>query len=679
MTTALRVLLVEDTEDEVLTLLRVLRGGGYADITYNRLDTAGAMRVALAQQRWDIIIAAYELANFSGLDALALVQTMGLDLPFIVVSDKRSEEIAVAVIKAGAHDYIKKDKLAHLVPAIRRELHEAELRREQKFLQESTLRTARRFQSLIRNTGDIVLILDADGLCWYSNLATTRILGYPAADFAGKEFFELTHPDDDSAMTGTFDEARQNPGVSLPEVECLIRHHDGSWRAFNVIINNLLNDPSVNGFLLNCHDITERKQAQDLLEAERDSLAVRLAEQTTELSEARAELARTARLKDEFLASMSHELRTPLNAILGMSQVLRNQVYGSLNTDQLGALDHIEEGGNHLLDLINDILDLSKIEAGKLELTVRPVVVRDVCQASLFSIEQAAQSKRIDVVLSHDNEIDTLQVDPHRLKQILVNLLTNAIKSTDEQGQIGLEVKGHRTQQIVDFTVWDTGTGISPEDLKTLFQRFVAVDSSLARQQEGLGIGLALVSRLAELHGGGVSVNSKVGQGSRFTVSLPWPVTDEMSQAIDDDSYSGGAELEPVLPDGSQPRFVLLAEDNESIVVTIRDYLQVKGYRVAVARTGIEALERVREEQPNIILMDLQMPEMSGLEATRLIRTDDKLNVVPIIAITALATPDDRQRCLDAGADEYMSKPVNLTRLVDVIALQLRKTEASKL
>jgi CheY-like chemotaxis protein/anti-sigma regulatory factor (Ser/Thr protein kinase) len=358
-----------------------------------------------------------------------------------------------------------------------------------------------------------------------------------------------------------------------------------------------------------------------------------------------------------------------------MSQVLRNEVYGSLNGDQLDALGHIEEGGSHLLDLINDILDLSKIEAGKLELAIGPALVNVVCQASLLFIKQEAQKKRIKVVSEVDESVDTIQADQRRLKQILVNLLSNAVKFTPDGGRVGLKVKYDQAQEVVHFTVWDTGIGISEEDMKHLFDPFVQIDSKLSRQHEGTGLGLSLVARLAELHGGGLFVESKEGQGSRFTVSLPWSMTDSSAQIVNDDPPS--VEHESVSPatNGQQSAHILFAEDNEVNIITVRDFLQAKGYRVTVARNGVEALERAKEERPNMILMDIQMPEMDGLEATRHLRTDDKLNTVPVVALTALAMPGDRERCLAAGANEYLSKPVNLKRLVEVIEIQLQQVD----
>jgi signal transduction histidine kinase/CheY-like chemotaxis protein len=417
-------------------------------------------------------------------------------------------------------------------------------------------------------------------------------------------------------------------------------------------------------------ELTERKRAEKALAAERALLAQRVEERTAELSAANAELERAARLKDEFLASMSHELRTPLNTILGMAEVLHENVYGEINEEQQRVVSYVEESGRHLLDLINDILDVAKIEAGKTELLITPVSVGDVCQTSLLFIKQTAHQKQIKIISDFDDRVGTIQVDERRLKQILVNLLSNAVKFTPEGGQIGLKVKGNEAQRVVHFTVWDTGIGIAKENMGRLFKPFVQIDSSFSRQHGGTGLGLSLVYRLTEMHGGGVSLESTMGQGSRFTVSLPWQSVIE--EGLDEyGQRNGGPERQEREKPLLHPNNILLAEDNETNIATISDYLRSRGYLVIVARNGSEAIERIEEEKPDLILMDIQMPGVDGLEAIRRIRTNEDLANIPIIALTALTIPGDRERCLAAGADEYLSKPVSLEQLEDIIEAQL--------
>ena len=546
-------------------------------------------------------------------------------------------------------------------------------------------------------------------------------------------------------------------------------------------------------------EIVERKRVEAALEAERALLERRVAERTADLSLLNGELARASRLKDEFLASMSHELRTPLNAILGLSEALQEQVYGPLNDKQRQTLGSIEASGRHLLALITDILDLSKIGAGKFELDIGPVPVESVCQASLQLIKQAAHTQRLTVSFQLDSAVTTIQADMRRLKQILVNLLSNAVKFTAPGGAIGLEVAGDAKRNSVAFTVWDTGIGIAPDDLARLFQPFVQLDSRLAREYAGTGLGLSLVSRMVELHGGSMTVTSEPNTGSRFVIALPWRAPEAIvSDAIEapetataqhaivvhrvliiedspaaaeqlsrylqelavetiahpqgdgsvalaremrpdmifldillpassgwdvlaqlkDDPYTrdipvlivsvvdeqaramalgaAGYLLKPITRQqvqaaleqiGMQPvrgepqvspvgtayeqapnrPVILLAEDNQANITTMADYLLVKGYQVVVARNGAEAIEQAMELQPDLILMDIQMPGMDGLETTRRIRADGELADIPLIALTALAMPGDRERCLEAGANDYLSKPVSLKGLVAAI------------
>jgi signal transduction histidine kinase len=227
-------------------------------------------------------------------------------------------------------------------------------------------------------------------------------------------------------------------------------------------------------------------------------------------------------MKDEFLASMSHELRTPLNTILGVAEVLQEQIYGPLTAKQYYALGNLVESGRHLLSLINDILDLAKVEAGQVSLNLEQVEVEPVCEAAVRMIRQTATARRLTVTMRIDPAVKIIYADELRLKQVLINLLTNAVKFTPAGGNVGLEVEGDPDRQRVRFAVWDTGIGIAEDDLGQLFQPFVQLDSRLSRAYEGTGLGLALVARLTALHHGEVMVTSKLGQGSRFTVTLPW-------------------------------------------------------------------------------------------------------------------------------------------------------------
>ncbi|MDJ0702385.1 MAG: response regulator [Leptolyngbyaceae cyanobacterium MO_188.B28] len=379
--------------------------------------------------------------------------------------------------------------------------------------------------------------------------------------------------------------------------------------------------------------------------------------------------------KSQFLANMSHELRTPLNAILGMTEGLQEEVFGSVNAQQLKALQTIERSGSHLLSLINDILDLSKIESGQIELDCAPTAVAPLCQSSLVLIKQQALKKQIQVETKMSRHLPELFVDGRRIYQVLINLLDNAVKFTPEGGSITLEVslQAHpTTPESIDsspnylrFAVKDTGIGIAPDDIKKLFRPFVQVDSALNRQYNGTGLGLALVKRIVELHGGQVGITSEVGVGSCFTIDLPCTLPAQSLASEPEPQPKPIAAPRPLEPE-SRP-LILLAEDNEVNIRTISSYLSAKGYRLLLSNNGQDAIKLAQSEAPDLILMDIQMPHMDGLEAMQRIRHDPNLIDVPIIALTALAMNGDRERCLAAGANDYLSKPVKLKQLANVI------------
>jgi PAS domain S-box-containing protein len=411
-------------------------------------------------------------------------------------------------------------------------------------------------------------------------------------------------------------------------------------------------------------DITERKQMEIALEVERNQLVERVEERTADLSRANSNLARALRVKDEFLANMSHELRTPLNAILGLSESLGEQIAGPLNEKQQKYISTISESGHHLLSLINDILDLAKIEAGQITLDINKVDIHSVCQASLRMIKQLAQKKNQEVSLEIDNGLGLMWADERRLKQMIVNLLGNAVKFTPDNGKLGLEVRGDEEANQIAITVWDNGIGIKQDDLARLFQPFIQLDSGLAREATGTGLGLALVAQMARLHGGSVNAVSEAGKGSRFTIVLPW----EPALAIDTASRMRiTGKFRAIQFDEKNKPTILLVEDTKEVVMMLKDYLELAGYEVFTAQDGIDGIVQARHVKPDLILMDIQMPRMDGFETTRKLRSDPNFRYTPIIALTALAMPHDRERCLEAGMDEYISKPVNLKALIKII------------
>jgi PAS domain S-box-containing protein len=417
-----------------------------------------------------------------------------------------------------------------------------------------------------------------------------------------------------------------------------------------------------------------------------------LTERNQQLRVSNEELARATRLKDEFLANMSHELRTPLNAILGMTEGMQDKVFGDISEAQVKALQTIERSGSHLLELINDILDVAKIESGQIELEYSTISVETLCQSSLTFIRQQALKKRIHLETKLQPNLPDLNIDERRIRQVLINLLNNAVKFTREGGCITLEVSYQSrerercslieenpskpskndvqlvqlnvdTSNYLRIAVIDTGIGIAPENIQKLFQPFIQIDSALNRQYQGTGLGLALVKRIVELHGGKVDLTSELGVGSCFTVILPCMEIARSPTTV----ATSTAMSESIQNEQKSASLILLAEDNEANIMTISSYLTAKGYHLILATNGEEAIALAQSASPDLILMDIQMPVMDGLQAIHQIRQIPSLVNVPIIALTALAMEPDCDRCLEAGANDYLSKPVKLKQLTKTI------------
>lgn len=389
-------------------------------------------------------------------------------------------------------------------------------------------------------------------------------------------------------------------------------------------------------------DVTERHLAED------------------RLRRANQELESAAKLKDRFLAAMSHELRTPLNAVLGFSEVLSAGTHGPLNVTQNGMVENIEESGRHLLSLIDDILDLSKIQAGKQRLELRELGLREIMETCLNMVLARANEKSIDLRMALHADDELIVADARRLKQIVVNLLGNAVKFTPDHGMVSLSSSRDDKAGNLNITVKDTGIGISEEDQARLFQPFVQLDGELSRQYAGTGLGLMLAKSLAQLHEGTIELQSILNQGSIFTIKLPLSL-EANAEALE---LRSEAPIRSATAPVSASPLILVVDDDKKNQLLSKAFLKAKKYRVETASDGLTGIALANELKPDLILMDIQMPGMDGTEATRRIREATETCHIPIIAVTALAMAGDRDRCLESGASDYLSKPVAMHELL---------------
>ncbi len=409
--------------------------------------------------------------------------------------------------------------------------------------------------------------------------------------------------------------------------------------------------------------LEEKKQHLEDIERMNADLERKVKERTQELEvvnqklqESNLELQRANSLKSEFLANMSHELRTPLNAVIGFSELLLDTGSGTLGEDQKDYVADILSSGRHLLELINEILDLSKIEAGKMKLSAEEFEIGPVCEEAMALLRVEAGRKHIEIVLDVEDSALEVRADRNKIKQIMNNLLSNAVKFTHPGGRVTL-----RTRRVVDrlaVSVIDTGIGIRDEDQERIFQAFTQVDGSYARRYQGTGLGLTLVKKFVEMHGGSVTLESRFGEGSDFTFTIqgvltPRPQAEEASLS---ERPEGVTRL--THDADRQGDLILVVEDNPINLKLVRDILKASGYRVAESTTGEEALDALKFIRPDLILMDIQLPGMDGLRAARLLRDNPETRDIPVVALTAHVMKGDEVRAKEAGCAGYIPKPI---------------------
>ncbi|HEY9697934.1 MAG TPA: MHYT domain-containing protein [Trichocoleus sp.] len=666
-----------------------------------------------------------------------------------------------------------------------------------------------RFRALVQNASDIIAVVAEDSRITYVSSSIQHILGCAPEAWVGKKVFELAHPDDVGKPVNLLMEVLQNEGTNFTS-EFRLHHCDRSWREFEVIATNLLSEPAIGGIVITCRDITERKQAEELVRESESRFQImadtapvmiwmsgldklcdyfnkgwleftgrsleqemgngwaegvhpddfdrclhiyttafdarqsfnmeyRLRrfdgeyrwifdmavprytpsgkfvgmigsclditlrkqaeeerEQLLESEKAARQMAEVAnRLKDEFLANLSHELRTPLNAMLGWTQLLRTRTLDEATTNR--GLETIDRNTRSLARLVEDVLDVSSIITGKLRMTVYPVELIPVLEASIDSVRSAADAKQIRLEYVFGSRTGPVLGDADRLQQVIWNLLSNAIKFTPSGGKVEIRleriVSGQATgdqagsgsrdqgsernqrfdanQPSVEIRVTDTGKGISPEFLPCVFDRFSQADGSTTRTYGGLGLGLSIVRHLVELHGGVVWAESLgIGKGARFVIRLPlanMPLPDESSllNPLEQDSQEM-SDRSPILEDLR----VLVVDDEADARALLEAILERDGATVKIVSSTQEALKVFSTFKPHVLVSDIGMPGENGYSLIQQLRSlpAHQGGQTPAIALSAYAREEDRLQAERAGFQLHMSKPVNAKELVAAVA-----------
>lgn len=383
-----------------------------------------------------------------------------------------------------------------------------------------------------------------------------------------------------------------------------------------------------------------------------EDLEQKVSERTRELAIANKQLQEASQAKSEFLANMSHELRTPLNSIIGFSEILQEKTFGDLNERQKRYVSNIHTSGKHLLGLINDILDLSKVEAGKIELNYEEFPLREMLSECQTLVNTMASKKNISLGFKVADGLSTINADPTKFKQILYNFLSNAIKFTPDGGTVNVAAK--LENGMVQVSVKDTGIGIAKGHQDMIFEEFYQVDSSYSKQYKGTGLGLPLTKKLVELHGGKIWVESEPEKGSTFSFTMPLRAEKELTEApaVEEEKVSIKEEGKPT---------ILVVEDEKQASELLALYLEEAGYQVVCAFDGVEAIEKAKELKPSIITLDIILPKKDGLEVLRELKSLPETKDIPVIIISMV---ENNELGLSLGAADYLIKPIDKKELI---------------
>ncbi|WP_430883728.1 PAS domain S-box protein [Fusibacter sp. JL216-2] len=509
-----------------------------------------------------------------------------------------------------------------------------------KEIAKSLIKNEKKLRLITDNMIDAITQVDSRGVVLYTSPSIWHLLGYNPDNLIGKKFSDYIHPDDAERSAKNFQHRLKTWENFTSEIR--LRRNDGSYVWVEASGNVILDEKHQLSIVYVSRDVTVKRQAQIEIVKSKEA----------------AEAANSA--KSEFLANMSHEIRTPMNGIIGMTNLT---LMSELTKEQRENLIMVKNSGESLLRLINSVLDFSKIEAGKVTLeSIRfdgSMLLKRIC--SPFKIQ--AHAKGIDFKMHFDDRIpEYLMGDPNRLGQILNNLIGNALKFTSK-GHVAVSVevqKREKGQVYVRFTVEDTGIGIAEKDRDKIFQSFSQVDGSITRRYGGTGLGLSISKQLVEMMEGQIDFKSRKNMGSRFYFTIPFKEAESVGQVE-------GSQGKIQIPEATRELSILLVEDDRVNQAFAKSLLKKQGHKITVADNGLKAINELMKSEFDLVFMDIQMPILDGVQATKVIRQRLKLERVPIVALTAHAIRGDKERFLEAGMNGYVSKPIKVESFFSII------------
>jgi len=675
-----RILLIDDDYEDAMILQRRLSNLGQYSVQSEHAEDLSSAMEKLHGDHFDLIFLDNRLgAGMTAKDMIEKLNEHQIDIPVVIITGSGSQHVAVDLMKRGAYDYITKDNITK--EKIEKTLFNTLERHNLKMIQQQSEEEIRQqkelLSNIISNIPHFIFWKDKYSVYMGCNDNFAKAAGVESPDdIIGKTDYDLAWKKQEAEHYVATDKKIIKSGQPMLNVEETQLQADG--KVVTILTSKVpLKDSAGNviGILGIYADITERKEKEKALknakeeaEKSRDKLEdlnkqLKSSIERANLMAHEAQIANEA--KNQFMANMSHEIRTPMNGIIGFTDLLAQE---EMTDTQRQYVHLIRQSNETLMSIVDDILDFSKIETGKLDTSITELNLKEM----LSEIEVQAQPQIAEKWLEFEiipcaGLPETIYTDKVRLKQCLTNLINNAVKFTEE-GYVHMTVCLYEHEEddddatYIQFDVSDSGIGIPPDKTEIIFDSFVQADACSTRKYGGMGLGLAITSQLVHLLGGKLSVTSEEGKGSSFSLIIPTEVDATMEAMLGEASLTDVEHKE----DQQTQAFelsgkVLVAEDNLTNQVLTKLLLEKMGLVVTVAQNGTEAVDEASSGNYDLILMDIQMPQMNGYEATKILRS--KGITIPVIALTAYAMKGDKEKCLSAGCDDYLAKPVSRSKL----------------
>lgn len=641
MNSPIKILHLEDSQFDSQLVQSMFKRDNFR-VDYHQTDSEEEFQSSLKDGNFDLILSDYHLPGYSGSEALIYARTHFPNIPFVFLSGTMGEDVAIESLLNGATDYVLKNKMERLVPALNRAFKESQANKARVKAEKALLQSEENFRQSISESPLGVRIVDIKGDTVYANKAFLKIYEFSSLEEFIKTPARERYTPESYLQHLERKELRRN-GQDVLEYELGIVRKNNEIRYVKILRNEVLWDGRRHYQVIN-QDITEQRKL------------------TIDLIAAKEKAEESDRLKSAFLANMSHEIRTPMNGILGFSSLLSEP--GLDGEDRSKYISVIQKSSVRMLNILNEIMDISKIESGLMEVDLKETNINEQIESMFLLLKPETQLKNIRFSIHTPLPFSKAKVltDTEKLYSILTNLVKNAIKYTDKGSiEFGYDVVETRhALSLLQFYVKDTGIGIPLERQEAIFERFVQADIADVQARQGSGLGLTIAKAYVKMLNGRIWVESKPGEGSTFYFTLPYNLEiSEITSTQSDTLVSEEVNQEKKLN-------ILVVEDDEISSKLIASFIGAISNRTFFSQSGIEALEILNHHpEIDLVLMDVRMPGMNGLEATRRIRDFNK-NII-IIAQTAFGLTGDREKSMEAGCNDWISKPINKDSLLALI------------